>query len=63
MGKHGTFINLMTDSGFKRLYGTEKFKPVLIRLLNATFASECLIVEDVTYLNVEALPAGPDGKK
>ncbi len=53
----------MTDSGFKRLYGTEKFKPVLIRLLNATFASEGLIVEDVTYHNVEALPAGPDGKK
>ncbi len=32
-----TFMNLMTDFGFKRLFGTEKFKSVLIRFLNILF--------------------------
>ncbi len=40
------FINLQTDFGFKRIFGSEKRKSILIRFLNALFEGE-FIIEDV----------------
>lgn len=59
----GTFVNIMTDFGFKRLFGTEDFKNVLIRFLNTLFAEEGVVVTDVTYHDKEVLPQESDGKR
>ncbi|MCM1452765.1 MAG: Rpn family recombination-promoting nuclease/putative transposase [Clostridium sp.] len=59
----GTFINLMTDFGFKRLFGTEEFKAILIRFLNVLFSKEGLNIIDVTFHDKEILPADAGGKR
>lgn len=59
----GTFLNLMTDFGFKRLFGSEQYKSVLIRLLNTMFGKEGICVADVVFHDKEVLPSGPDGKR
>ncbi|MFW5615950.1 MAG: PD-(D/E)XK nuclease family transposase, partial [Prevotella pectinovora] len=46
------YINPHTDFGFKRLFGSEFNKELLISFLNALFRGE-QNVKDVTYLNSE----------
>ena len=58
-----TFMNLMTDFGFKRLFGTEKFKHILIRFLNILFKEDGIHVDDVIYHDKEVLPPDPNGKR
>lgn len=53
--KDGEFIILTTDFGFKRIFGSEKRKGLLIRFLNALFEGE-LVVEDVRFRDKEVLP-------
>ena len=48
----GKFINPFTDVGFKRIFGQEISKPVLIAFLNALLAEERSIV-DVQFLDKE----------
>ena len=48
----GKFINPFTDVGFKRIFGQEISKPVLIAFLNALLAEERNIV-DVQFLDKE----------
>lgn len=48
------YINPHTDFGFKRLFGSEFNKELLISFLNAMFHDE-QNVQDVTYLNSEQL--------
>lgn len=48
------YVNPHTDFGFKRLFGTEFNKELLISFLNALFRGE-QNVADVTYLNPEQL--------
>lgn len=48
------YINPHTDFGFKRLFGSEFNKELLISFLNAMFRGE-QTVKDVTYLNSEQL--------
>lgn len=48
------FINPHTDFGFKRLFGTEFNKELLISFLNALFAGK-QVVKDVSYENSEHL--------
>lgn len=48
------YINPHTDFGFKRLFGSEFNKELLISFLNAMFHGE-QNVQDVTYLNSEQL--------
>lgn len=48
------YINPHTDFGFKRLFGSEFNKELLISFLNALFAGKQEI-KDVTYLNTEQL--------
>ncbi|MBO6187096.1 MAG: PD-(D/E)XK nuclease family transposase, partial [Prevotella sp.] len=48
------FINPFTDIGFKRIFGQEISKPVLIAFLNALLSDERTIV-DVRFLDKEQL--------
>lgn len=57
------FMNLMTDFAFKRLFGTEKRKYILIRFLNALFEKDNLTVTDVMYHDKEVLPDLKNGKR
>ena len=55
------FINPFTDVGFKRIFGQEFSKPVLIAFLNALLDSERDIV-DVQYLDKEQPGEAPDDR-
>lgn len=57
-----TFINVRTDFGFKRLFGTPKNKHILIRFLNALLGNE-ITVTDVVYHDKEILPSSEKGKR
>ena len=46
------YINLLTDFGFKRIFGTAMNKDLLICFLNSLFNSR-QVVKDVSYLNPE----------
>ena len=46
------YISLLTDFGFKRIFGTAPNKELLIDFLNSMFDGE-QVVKDVTYLNSE----------
>ena len=50
----GKFINPFTDVGFKRIFGQEISKPVLIAFLNGLLVGERRIV-DVKFLDKERL--------
>ena len=52
------YINPYTDFGFKKLFGTEMNKDLLISFLNALFNGEEKEIEDVLYLNGENLGDG-----
>ena len=46
------YISLLTDFGFKRIFGTKPTKDLLIDFLNSLFNGE-QVVKDVTFLNSE----------
>ncbi|MBR1785314.1 MAG: Rpn family recombination-promoting nuclease/putative transposase [Bacteroidales bacterium] len=52
------FINPYTDFGFKKLFGTELNKDLLISFLNALFNNNEKEIEDIQYLNGENLGDG-----
>ena len=52
------YINPYTDFGFKKLFGTEMNKDLLISFLNALPCSQKMEIKDVTYLNSEHLGDG-----
>ena len=52
------YINPYTDFGFKKLFGTEMNKDLLISFLNALFNNSEKEIEDVQYLNGEHLGDG-----
>ena len=52
------YINPYTDFGFKKLFGTEMNKDLLISFLNALFNNSEKEIEDVEYLNSEHLGDG-----
>ena len=52
------YINPYTDFGFKKLFGTEMNKDLLISFLNALFNGSQKEIEDVQYLNGESLGDG-----
>lgn len=56
------FINLQSDYGFKRAFGSIKFKKVVIRFLEAALGNDIMIT-DVRFHDKEKLPAGSDGKR
>ena len=57
------FINPYTDFGFKKLFGTEMNKDLLISFLNALLDVGKNRITDVQYLNSENLGAGHDDRR
>ena len=55
------FINPFTDFGFKRIFGQEDSKDLLINFLNALFEDEIKIL-DLTYHDKEQLGALPEDR-
>ncbi len=47
------YINLFTDFGFKKLFGTEFNKPLLIDFLNELISAEAGVITELTYLSTE----------
>lgn len=56
------YIDLKTDFGFKRIFGTEMNKDLLIGFLNALFNGKHTIT-DVTYKNSEKLGTNEDARR
>ena len=52
------YINPYTDFGFKKLFGTELNKDLLISFLNAVFNDSSREITDISYLNTERLGEG-----
>ena len=57
------YINPYTDFGFKKLFGTEMNKDLLISFLNALLDIGKNKITDVQYLNSESLGAGQDDRR
>lgn len=55
------YINLQSDFGFKRAFGTVEFRNALLQFLDAALGDE-IKVSDVKFHNKEMLPASEDGK-
>ena len=55
---NGRYINPYTDFGFKKLFGTEMNKDLLMSFLNALFNGRKQEITDVQYLNAEQLGMG-----
>lgn len=51
-------INLLTDFGFKRFFGTEQYKKNLIHFLNAFLSDHIGPVTDIAYRQTEQLGRG-----
>ena len=51
----GATINLLTDFGFKRIFGTEAYKKNLIRFLNAFLKEYIGTIRDIDYRPTEQL--------
>ena len=58
MDNNERYINPYTDFGFKKLFGTEMNKDLLISFLNALFQGEKSEITDIQYLNGEHLGDG-----
>ena len=59
----GNNINLLTDFGFKRMFGTEQYKKNLIGFLNAFIKPYFGPVTDINYRNTEQLGLLPNEKR
>ena len=55
----GKFINPFTDYGFKKIFGQEVSKELLIEFLNDLLEGE-RVITDLTFLNNEQLPIYPE---
>ena len=56
------YISLLTDFGFKRIFGTDPNKELLINFLNSLFDGE-EVIKDVKYLNSENVGDGYTERK
>lgn len=53
------YINPFTDYGFKKLFGTEFNKPILMDFLNELISNEAGVITDLTFLSSEQLGRSP----
>lgn len=56
------FIRLLTDFGFKRVFGSKEHSEILRRFLNALFEGE-MYIEKITFQDKELQPEHVEGKK
>jgi len=57
------YISPFTDFGFKKLFGTEPNKDILMDFLNELLKKETGKIVDLTYLSPEQLGRGIDSRK
>jgi hypothetical protein len=57
----GQFIHPFTDFGFKRIFGQESNKRLLIGFLNALFEGE-FVIQDLKYRDKEMLGVSPQDR-
>lgn len=57
----GRYIDLMFDRGFKRVFGKEANKDVLIAFLNQVIPDK--VIADLKFINIENEGLAPDSKK
>lgn len=57
----GRFINPFTDYGFKKIFGQEISKDLLIDFLNNLLKGE-RVITDLTFLNNEQMPEWDDAR-
>jgi len=62
MRDQGRYINPFTDFGFKKLFGSERNKELLIDFLNHALGNQERI-RNLTYLNTENLGVTEDDRK
>lgn len=62
MEKLTTFFNICTDFGFKRMFGSDDNKKLVIRFLNAVFGDN-IVITDIQHHDKEILPADEKGKR
>jgi len=55
-------INPLCDFGFKRMFGTEENKDVLLNFLNSTISHQVGYINNIEYLNPEKLGSLPSEK-
>ena len=60
---HNYYLNPLTDFGFKRIFGSEENKPLLLDFLNTFLESTLGHITEVTFLSPEVLGEEPDEKK
>lgn len=62
--KEGRYVDPMSDFGFKKTFGEEDMKPVLISFLNSVFENDPdhETIESVTFLDKEMLGETPDDR-
>ena len=60
---HNYYLNPLTDFGFKRIFGSEESKPLLLDFLNTFLESTLGLITEVTFLSPEVLGEEPDEKK
>ena len=53
------YINMFTDFGFKKLFGTEFNKPLLIDFLNELLGEEAGMIKELSFLSTEQLGRTP----
>lgn len=53
------YIDLLTDYGFKRIFGNKEF---LIAFLNSLFEKEGKVIKSVTYINKEITPVNKEDR-
>jgi predicted transposase/invertase (TIGR01784 family) len=57
------YVNLFTDYGFKKLFGTEFNKPLLVDFLNELIGKDVGKIAELTFLPTEQLPLGMNDRK
>jgi predicted transposase/invertase (TIGR01784 family) len=58
-----TYINILTDFGFKRIFADEKNKDLLIHFLNSIMRFQGIKIKDITYKNTEFVGEYEEDKK
>ena len=58
-----TYVNLMSDAGFKAVYGDKNNKSLLIELLNCFLPDEVRVRDIISYLDREQDPVVDSGKR
>ena len=46
---HSKYINPFTDFGFKKIFGEEENKDLLLNFLNELFDSQNIVIKDLSY--------------